>query len=55
MGEAGELDQLLASFDGFKKSLQTKNRVQQEELISLACSTIVHAFIRKNQLEYVKV
>lgn len=51
MGEAGELDQLLASFDGFKKSLQTKNRVQQEELISLACSTIVHAFIRKNQLE----
>eukprot|EP00250_Pteridium_aquilinum_P011437 c20069_g1_i1 orf=227-2725(+) len=51
LSNAGELNQLLALFEPFKKSVQTRNRVLQDELISHACCTIVHGLIHHNNLE----
>lgn len=51
MGNAGELNQLFALFESFKTSMETKNRVNQEELMSIACCAVVHPLIHHNELE----
>ncbi|KAI5078452.1 hypothetical protein GOP47_0006123 [Adiantum capillus-veneris] len=51
LGNAGELDQLLALFEPFRKLVQGRSRVIQEEMMSVACSHIVHALISHNHLE----
>ncbi|MCO5596057.1 hypothetical protein L7F22_050114 [Adiantum nelumboides] len=55
LGNAGQLEPLLALFMPFRKSIKGRSRIFQEMQTSVACSHIVHALISHNHLGYISL